>query len=169
MNSPRKTRLRRERLRREIAELETRIAGDVDRAKREAMGSLSPAGWVRRHPARTIAVTMAAGALIALWAGGRRSRRNLAQGPVGAGDAGNGARGGSAPSETPGQRAKDAGHGVWHAIGGELRRILMRKGIHVAGAFLERKVHELLKQSEASTATPSKPAGTPVSAERTGN
>lgn len=142
MNSPRKTRQRRERLQRELAELETRIVSDLEQAKHKAVDSIKPSAWIARHPAQAIAWTVAAGAVIALAAGRFRRSRSRTWGPPPAGTASGGDFGGMAqapPSGKNGSGGRDGG--IARLAWNELRRILMRKGIQAAGAFIEEQLH----------------------------
>lgn len=142
MNSSRKTRQRRERLQRELAELETRIVSDLEQAKHKAVDSLKPSAWIARHPAQAIAWTVAAGAVIALAAGRFRRSRSRPSGPAPLGTASEGGGAGIAQAPSSGKSGSSGRDGgIARLAWNELRRILMRKGIQAAGALIEERLH----------------------------
>lgn len=150
MNSPRKTRLRRERLQRELAELETRIVSDLEQAKHKAVDSLKPSAWIARHPVRAIALTMAAGAAAALVAGRFRRSRSPSTGPAPGGTVAEG-NWTAIPGTPSGRRGSGGGDaGIASLAWNELRRVLMRKGIQAAGAFIEERLHAYAARSASA-------------------
>jgi hypothetical protein len=142
MNSSRKTRQRRERLQRELAELEARSVSDLEQAKHKAVDSLKPSAWIARHPGQAIAWTVAAGAVIALAAGRFRRSRGRASGPASFGTTSGGDFGDIAQAPSSGKSGSGGRDGgIARLAWNELRRILMRKGIQAAGALIEERLH----------------------------